>query len=124
MDLTRTSSSRYRRSLTGPVVLIALGVIFLLQEFVPDWGLRKFWPVLIIFWGVSKLIDHLLARAHPERVPPPLFSGSEVILLVMILILGTVLSRIVLHDWHRWPSDMGIDINDDEWANMFMNTYT
>ena len=123
------SAYAYRRgSIFWALTLIGVGFLFLYQNFNPEvhpWRIiGKFWPILIIFWGVSKLIDHLLARAHPERVPPPLFSGSEVILLVMILILGTVVSRIVLHDWHRWPSDMGIDINDDEWANMFMNTYT
>ena len=66
MDLTRTSSSsRYRRSLTGPVVLIALGVIFLLQEFVPDWGLRKTWPILLVVIGVLKLLD----AGRPPRPP-------------------------------------------------------
>ena len=65
MDLARTSSSRYRRSLTGPVVLIALGVIFLLQEFVPDWGLRKTWPILLVVIGVLKLLD----AGRPPRPP-------------------------------------------------------
>ena len=65
MDLTRTSSSRYRRSLTGPVVLIALGVIFLLEEFVPDWGLRKTWPILLVVIGVLKLLD----AGRPPRPP-------------------------------------------------------
>ena len=65
MDLTGTSSSRYRRSLTGPVILIALGVIFLLQEFVPDWGLRKTWPILLVVIGVLKLLD----AGRPPRPP-------------------------------------------------------
>jgi DUF4097 and DUF4098 domain-containing protein YvlB len=117
----------YRRgSIFWALTLIAVGFLFLYQNFNPDvhpWRiLAKFWPVLIIFWGASKLFDHLLAHAHPETVPPPLFSGSEVILLVLILVLGTLVSRIVLHPWQRW-SDVGINVDEDEWANMFMNTY-
>lgn len=119
----------YRRgSIFWALTLIAVGAIFLYQNFNPSihpWQLiAKFWPVLIIFWGLSKLIDHMQAHAHPETVPPPLFSGSEVVLLVLILLMGTVLSKIILHPWQQWPSTFGINMHDDDWANMFMNSYT
>jgi len=121
------SAYSYRRgSIFWALTLIAVGFIFLYQNFNPSihpWQiLAKFWPILIIFWGVSKLIDHLQARLHPDTVPPPLFSGGEVILLLMILILGTIVSRIVLRPWHQWGQDFGI--SDDDWGNMFGNTYT
>src|SRR5712692_4470454 len=118
----------YRRgSIFWALTLIGVGAIFLYQNFNPavhPWQIiAKFWPILIIFWGVSKLIDHLQARAHPDTVPPPLFSGSEVVLLLLILVLGTIVSRVVLRPWHQWASDVGIDMNDDEWGNIFANTY-
>ena len=118
----------YRRgSIFWALTLIGVGFIFLYQNFNPEvhpWHIiAKFWPVLIIFWGLSKLIDHLQARAHPETVPAPLFSGSEVILLLLILVLGTIVSKIVLHRWHEWPADMGVNVDEDEWANLFTNTY-
>lgn len=121
------SAYSYRRgSIFWALTLIAVGFIFLYQNFNPSihpWQiLAKFWPILIIFWGVSKLIDHLQARLHPDAVPPPLFSGGEVILLLMILILGTIVSRIVLRPWHQWGQDFGI--SDEDWGNMFGNTYT
>jgi len=53
------------RSLMWPVVLIALGVMFLLQEFVPRWGFRHTWPALLILIGVIKLID----LSRPPRPP-------------------------------------------------------
>jgi Toastrack DUF4097/LiaI-LiaF-like transmembrane region len=119
----------YRRgSIFWALTLIAVGTIFLIQNFSPTihpWQLiAKFWPVLIIFWGLSKLIDYMQAHAHPETAPPPLFSASEVVLLVLILIMGTVISKIILHPWQQWPSSFGINVNDDDWANMFMNSYT
>ena len=92
----------YRRgSIFWALTLIGVGAIFLWQNFDPSihpWQLiAKFWPILIIFWGLSKLIDYVQAQAHPDTTPPPLFSGSEVVMLVLILVLGTIISKVVLH---------------------------
>jgi hypothetical protein len=51
-----------RLGLTGPVVLIALGVLFLLGQFVPDWGVGRTWPVLLIIIGLARLIEAIWAR--------------------------------------------------------------
>jgi membrane-bound ClpP family serine protease len=48
-----------------PVMLIALGVMFLLHEFVPGWGLGKTWPVLLVVIGVVKLLE----ASRPPRPP-------------------------------------------------------
>lgn len=122
------SAYAYRRgSIFWALTLIAVGVLFLYQNFNPavhPWEiLAKFWPVVIIFWGASKLVDHIQARAHPESTPPPLFSASEVILLILVLITGTVVSRVVLHQW-SWL-DSGIHAGDsDDWDSIFSNSYT
>jgi DUF4097 and DUF4098 domain-containing protein YvlB len=117
-----------RGSIFWALTLIAVGGLFLYHNFDPSihpWQfIAKFWPVLIIFWGLSKLIDYIHAQSHPEAVAPPLFSGSEVVLLILILMLGTLVSRIVLHPWHDWPGAMGINVDDDDFANLFMNSYT
>lgn len=117
-----------RGSIFWALTLIAVGAIFLYHNFDPSlqpWHLiAKFWPVLIIFWGVSKLIDYVHAQAHPETAAPPLFTGSEVVLLVLILLLGSLISRIVLRPWHDWPGAVGLHIDDDDFANLFMNSYT
>ncbi len=115
----------YRRgSIFWALTLIAVGTIFLWQNFNPaihPWQIiAKFWPLLIIFWGASKLIDFLRAQAHPEAAPAPLFSGSEVVLLILILALGTLVSKIVLRSSHPW----GWNIDNDEIAGLFMNSYT
>jgi len=115
----------YRRgSIFWALALIAVGAIFLWQNFNPaihPWQIiAKFWPLLIIFWGLSKLIDYLQAQAHPETTAPPLFSGSEVVLLILILALGTLVSKIVLRPWQQW----GWHIDDEEIAGLFLNSHT
>jgi hypothetical protein len=115
----------YRRgSIFWALTLIGVGAIFLWQNFdtsIHPWQMiAKFWPILIIFWGLSKLIDYIQAQAHPDTIPPPLFSGSEVVLLVLILVMGTIVSKVVLHPWQQW----GWHIDDDEISNMFLNSYT
>lgn len=54
-----------RASLTGPVILITVGLMFLLDELVPGWGISKTWPVLLVVIGVLKLVD----ISRPPRPP-------------------------------------------------------
>jgi len=120
--------SHRRRSIFWALTLIAVGGLFLYQNFNPvihPWQIiAKFWPILIIFWGLSKLIDYVQARAHPGTAPPALFSGSEVILLLLILVLGTLVSRLVLRPWHEWPGAIGVNVDDDGFAGLFLNSFT
>ncbi len=54
-----------RTSLTGPVFLITLGLLLLLDEIVPGLGIGKTWPLLLVIVGVMKLI----ATSRPPRPP-------------------------------------------------------
>jgi len=53
---------RYRRSFSGPIILISVGTVFLLGTMgVLDWHnlgrwFAHYWPVLLIISGVIKLI--------------------------------------------------------------------
>ncbi len=51
--------------MTGPVVLIGLGLMLLLDQVVPGWSFGKTWPVLLVVIGVTKLID----VSQPPRPP-------------------------------------------------------
>ncbi|HZO99292.1 MAG TPA: DUF4097 family beta strand repeat-containing protein [Terriglobia bacterium] len=117
-----------RGSIFWALTLIAVGALFLYRNFNPavhPWEIiAKYWPILIIFWGLSKLLDYISSRAHPETVPPPLFSGSEVVLLILILVLGTLVSHIVLRPWQQWPAALGIDLDNEDFARAFYNSYT
>lgn len=65
MDSTTPPVTRRRSGLTWPVVLITLGVILLLDQFVPGWGIGKTWPVLLVAVGVVKLLE----SGRPPRPP-------------------------------------------------------
>jgi membrane-bound ClpP family serine protease len=65
MDYSPSAPISHRPSLTGPGFLIATGVIFLVGEFVPEWGISKTWPVLLIVIGVLRLLDSTM----PPRPP-------------------------------------------------------
>ena len=116
----------HRGSIFWALILIGIGVLFLLQNFNPaihPWHvIAKYWPLLIIFWGISKLAGDFQARAHPETAPPSLFSGGDVVVLILILIFGTVTSKLILTPWHEWPSALGM--HDEEFADLFLNSYT
>lgn len=60
-----TTPTPRRYSLTWPVVLIAIGFLFLLDQFIPGWGFHRTWPALLILFGVMKLVD----SARPPRPP-------------------------------------------------------
>ncbi len=75
-------NDRYRRpSITGPVILIALGVIFLLNNLglveLNAWDIvLRFWPILLIAVGLDILIGHRSAW------------GSAISLVVILAILA------------------------------------
>ncbi len=121
------STYRHRRgSIFWALTLIGIGILFLYENFNPavhPWYLiAKYWPVLIIFWGISKLIDYFHARAHPEAAGPSLFSAGEVVLLIIVLIMGTLLSKTLLRPSGEWPAIMGM--TDQQFAELFYNSYT
>ena len=71
------------------LVLISIGVVLLLGNMgyaMRIWeGLSEYWPVLIIVWGLVKLVDYYRLKGEKR----PLFSGGEVVLLVLFLIIGS-----------------------------------
>src|SRR6185295_18258852 len=76
------------------LILIAAGSIFLLRNLgydVPVWtGIARYWPVLLIVWGVVKLIDY--ARLKRSGDSGPLFGAGEVVLLIIVIMAGTALT--------------------------------
>jgi DUF4097 and DUF4098 domain-containing protein YvlB len=91
----------YRSSLFAGLLLILLGVIFLFDRMYPGFEIgrliRLYWPVLLILWGVAKLLDQLSTRGTGQP-RPSLLSGGEAALLVLLAI---VLSSFVFRDWIR-----------------------
>lgn len=68
--------SRHRRKdpLVWGLILIAIGAIFLLQNFVgfDAWDyVWKLWPLVLIIWGAQKLLDGLQSRKDKSPSEPP-----------------------------------------------------
>lgn len=51
------------RGLTWPVMMIALGGLFLADQFTPRFDFSDWWPVLLIVFGLMKLIEHTASTA-------------------------------------------------------------
>jgi len=59
-DTARCECERCRiRRLMGPVVLITVGVLFLLDQTVPDLSFGRLWPVILLAIGGVKLAASL-----------------------------------------------------------------
>lgn len=87
-----------RRSYIGPLVLIGLGLLLLYSSLRSNWApwqvIWRYWPVLLIAWGLGKLWDHLRRRESAGTASPARFSGGEVgILIALIVLLGLALTR-------------------------------
>lgn len=99
---------QHRSSFFAGLLLILLGLIFLLNRFDPMLGLghliQRYWPLLIILWGVARLIDYF----SDGQSRPALLSGGEAALLVLIAI---VLVSFGFRDWIRDRyADLDIEI--------------
>jgi hypothetical protein len=83
-----------RRSVAGPVILIVLGVLFLLGNLgYMSWGrlgyvFARYWPVLIILWGVIKLAEHYDAQRRGYRARGLGFGGIMFLIFLVMLGLG------------------------------------
>src|SRR5215469_4841983 len=80
------------RSFAGPVVLIVIGVCFLLANLgVIDWHnfgywFSHYWPVLLILWGIVKLVEYQQATSSGRRAPG--IGGGGVVLIVFLVLAG------------------------------------
>ena len=87
-----------RRSLVTPMILIALGAIFLYANLRPEvspWPLiERWWPLLLIFLGLGKLWDLHRQRSQPEAAGQSWLTGGEIAVLVfLVLLVGFAVSR-------------------------------
>lgn len=56
------------RAITGPIILITIGVLFLIDRF-SQFSFGQTWPVLLIVVGVLKIFGG--RRRRDDFIPPP-----------------------------------------------------
>src|SRR5580704_46934 len=107
---------RYRRSFSGPLVLIILGVIFLLGNLhMLAWArigtlFAHYWPLLLILWGVLKLIEH--QQAQRDGYPARGIGAGGIFLVIFIVVAGLISTQATRFNWGEIRDNMGIDDSD------------
>lgn len=76
------------------IMLVAIGVLLLAHNLgypLQIWPyVARYWPALLIAWGLLKFLDYFrLRRVGDNR---PLFSGGEVALLILVIFAGSAIT--------------------------------
>jgi DUF4097 and DUF4098 domain-containing protein YvlB len=101
--------------MAGPVVLILLGVVFLLGTMgVLHWYMlghwfAHYWPLLIILWGVVKLLEYQQAQRTGTRAAG--ISAGGVFLLIMLIFFGLLATQAARFNWEELRDQMNVDNN-------------
>lgn len=102
------------RSLFGPLVLVAIGVLFLLRNIgvvsyrAIGWWFFHYWPVVLIVWGLAKLGEYFWARQ--TGYPTPRLGGGSIVFLIFFVMFGLATTQ--FHDWNpNWDwNNLGREI--------------
>lgn len=110
---------RAPRSLAGPVVLIILGVLFLLGTMrvlnvheLARW-FAHYWPVLLILWGVIKLVEYQQANRAGTRSPG--IGAGGVLLVIFLVVAGLIATEASHVDWPSIRDQMHVEGGDFPW---------
>jgi hypothetical protein len=117
---------RRPRSFAGPFVLIIIGFVFLLSTMhVLSVGrlahlFANYWPVLLILWGIIKVVEHMQAQRQGARASG--IGAGGVVLIVMIVVFGLIATQLERVNWSGMRDDFNFDDND--FSHLFNgNTY-
>ena len=84
---------RRRRSIFSGLLLVVIGVLFLYHNFQGGFEIwrviERWWPVVLILWGLAKLYDYWAAKQSGEA-PPRTMTGGEILLVIFLFILAGV----------------------------------
>jgi DUF4097 and DUF4098 domain-containing protein YvlB len=104
---------RRRRSMSGPIILIIVGLIFLLGNMhLLSWNrlgvlFAHYWPLLLILWGCLKLYEHQRAKQEGQQAPG--IGAGGVFLLIILIIGGLTASQVSRVDWKQVGDQFDID---------------
>ena len=102
-----------RRSFTGPLLLLIIGVLFLWNNMHPEASVfdlvARYWPFLLIGWGLLRLVEVTASRDRNYSS----FTGGEVVLVIMICIAGSAVWEAHQHGVHF--TSRGLDVFGDQY---------
>jgi len=118
-----------RRSLSGPLILIIIGVFALLRTMhVIDWPVlhhwfAHWWPLLLILWGIIRLVEYYSDQQH--GYPARRMGGGAVFLLIILVFAGLAATKSENINWRALQGNIDMDDGDNPWENWFGGqTYT
>jgi DUF4097 and DUF4098 domain-containing protein YvlB len=103
---------RRRSSIFGGLLLILIGTLFLIHNLMPGLlhlgQLVRYWPALLIVWGLARLWDYF-AATRVGQTPPRTVSGGD-LLLVLLVLVGVValVAYNRLHQNMNWQGDFDL----------------
>lgn len=112
------------RSIFGPIILVAIGITLLLcTTGVISWysfwqGFARYWPVVLILWGIAKLAEYMWARQ--KGYPPPRLGAGSIVLLIFFVLFGFVLTKAAGVNWSGIRSEIE---SDSGWDGFFGPSY-
>ncbi len=107
------------RSYAGPVTLIVIGAFFLaatmgmFEWWKVGYAFAHYWPVLLIIWGVIKLVEYTQAQRTGGRASGIGLGG--IFLLIMVVFIGLIATQMSRVDWEQVRSSWQINDNDFPW---------
>ena len=118
---------RPQRSISGPLILITVGLVFLLATLhvlslhsVWLW-FGHYWPVLLIVLGLIKLAEHYQAQRGGGRSAGMGVGGA--FLIVVLIFFGLIATQTSRLDWEALKNGMHID-DDNDWGWFEGHAYT
>lgn len=101
-----------RGSIIGPVLLIVIGALFLLHNLNPGLPIisviGRWWPVLLIGWGLTRVIEITYWNNSGRPLPTNGISGGEWTFIVFLWMIGSAI--FTANNFHvgNWPGRIGI----------------
>jgi DUF4097 and DUF4098 domain-containing protein YvlB len=111
---------RPRSSITAPLILIAIGVLFLLHALSPEFHvgemLATYWPFLLIAWGILALLEVCVLALRSAPLPVNGISGGGWFLVILICIAGLITNEVRRPDtwWRRTGWEHGVQAFGEE----------
>ena len=98
--------------MVAPLLLIGIGVLFLLRNMYPELRLvdylARYWPFLLIAWGVLRLGEILFWAATSQPLPARGISSGEWVMVFFLCFLG--ISLHVVRGFSPWWPGAGITV--------------